>query len=105
MTYNLDEYCGLPPENDQSYRYFMNHNLFDHTDFRKDQLHIPNAFDGDAETVCREYDAAIQAAGGIDLQLLGIDEDEYKMRVLSENAGITPCQRGTRRPRAGGNPG
>lgn len=72
VTYNLDEYCGLPPENDQSYRYFMNHNLFDHTDFRKDQLHIPNAFDGDAETVCREYDAAIQAAGGIDLQLLGI---------------------------------
>lgn len=72
ITYNLDEYCKLSPENDQSYKYFMNDNLFNHTDFNKDNLHIPNAFDGDYDKVCEEYDKAIKAAGGIDLQLLGI---------------------------------
>ena len=72
ITYNLDEYCGISPENEQSYKYFMNHNLFDHTDFKKENLHIPNAYDGNYEEVGKEYDAEIASKGGIDLQLLGI---------------------------------
>lgn len=72
ITYNLDEYCGISPENEQSYKYFMNHNLFDYTDFKKENLHIPNAYDGNYEQAGRQYDAQIAASGGIDLQLLGI---------------------------------
>lgn len=72
ITYNLDEYCGISPENEQSYKYFMNHNLFEHTDFKKENLHIPNAYDGNYEEVGREYDSEIASKGGIDLQLLGI---------------------------------
>ena len=71
-TYNLDEYCGLSIKDDQSYCYFMHDNLFDHTDFQEDRLHIPDACSEDHDAVCRAYDEAIEAAGGIDLQLLGI---------------------------------
>lgn len=41
-TFNLDEYAGLSPENDQSYRYFMNNHLFDHVNIQKDKTHVPN---------------------------------------------------------------
>lgn len=72
VTYNLDEYCGISPDNDQSYRYFMNENLFSKTDFKKENLHIPNTSEGNFQEVCENYDRAIREAGGIDLQLLGI---------------------------------
>ena len=72
VTYNLDEYCGISSDNDQSYRYFMNQNLFNHTDFKAENLHIPNTSESDYEKVCNDYDEAIKAAGGIDIQLLGI---------------------------------
>ena len=71
-TYNLDEYCGISPENEQSYKFFMNDNLFDHTDFMKENLHIPNAYDGNFTEAGRAYDEEIEKKGGIDLQLLGI---------------------------------
>jgi len=69
---NLDEYKGLAGDHDQSYRYFMNTNLFDHINIDKAQTNVPNglAEDGDAE--CARYDALIESVGGIDLQLLGI---------------------------------
>ena len=69
---NLDEYQGLAPEHDQSYRYFMNHNLFDHVNLPKERTFVPDGTNGDAEAACRSYDRLIASLGGIDLQLLGI---------------------------------
>ena len=70
-TFNLDEYVGLEPTHDQSYRYFMEANLFGRIDLDPAAVHIPSGIDTAAETLAA-YDAAIAQAGGIDLQLLGI---------------------------------
>lgn len=69
---NLDEYKGLSGENDQSYRYFMNHNLFDHVNIDKTRTHVPNGLEPDADKACADYNTLIGSMGGIDLQLLGI---------------------------------
>lgn len=71
-TVNLDEYCGLAPEHEQSYRYFMNHNFFDHINIDKYRTYVPNGLATDWKTECDNYDKLIHALGGIDLQLLGI---------------------------------
>ena len=73
-SYNLDEYVGLSGEHDQSYRYFMNHNLFEHIDIDPANTHVP---DGINTAIAAEYDKEIEAAGGIDLQLLGIGVDGH----------------------------
>ena len=72
VTYNLDEYYPISPENDQSYRYFMNKNLFSLINIPLSSTHVPCGSASDAEKECAEYDRAIEAAGGIDLQVLGI---------------------------------
>ncbi|MGN1266574.1 MAG: glucosamine-6-phosphate deaminase [Dorea sp.] len=69
---NLDEYKGLSPENDQSYRYFMNKNLFDHINIDKNNTYVPNGLEPDAEKACSEYNELIANCAGIDLQLLGL---------------------------------
>lgn len=69
---NLDEYKGLSGDHDQSYRYFMNHNLFDHVNICKEDTNVPNGLAQDSEAECRRYDQVIRDMGGIDLQLLGI---------------------------------
>lgn len=69
---NLDEYKGLSGENDQSYSYFMNHNLFDHVNIDKTRTHVPNGLEPDADKACADYNTLIGSMGGIDLQLLGI---------------------------------
>lgn len=69
---NLDEYKGLSGENDQSYRYFMNTNLFNHVNIDKSRTFVPNGLEEDSEKACAEYNAIIRSVGGIDLQLLGI---------------------------------
>lgn len=74
---NLDEYKGLSPENDQSYRYFMNHNLFDHINIRKDHNFVPNGHEPDAEKACDDYNKIIHDLGGIDLQLLGLGNNGH----------------------------
>ena len=74
---NLDEYKGLSPENDQSYRYFMNHNLFDHINIRKDHTFVPNGLEPDAEKACDDYNRIIHDLGGIDLQLLGLGNNGH----------------------------
>ncbi len=76
-TYNLDEYRGLPGTHDQSYRYFMNVNLFDHVNIDKANTHVPDGLMEDYEAACAEYDAAVAAAGGQDLQLLGIGNNGH----------------------------
>ena len=69
---NLDEYKGLSGDHDQSYRYFMNHNLFDHVNIDKANTNVPNGLAEDPAAECRRYDQVIRDMGGIDLQLLGI---------------------------------
>jgi len=72
VTFNLDEYVGLPPTHPQSYRYFMNVNLFNHVNIRMENTHLPDGMSDDLQKTCEEFEEAIKAAGGIDLQLLGI---------------------------------
>lgn len=72
VSVNLDEYKGLSGEHDQSYRYFMNHNLFDHVNIDKANTNVPNGLAEDAQAECSRYDHVIRELGGIDLQLLGI---------------------------------
>ena len=74
---NLDEYRGLPADNDQSYRYFMNTNLFDHVNIDKANTYVPNGLEPDAAKACADYDAIIEKAGGIDLQLLGLGHNGH----------------------------
>lgn len=74
---NLDEYRGLSPENDQSYRYFMNTNLFDHVNIDKARTHVPNGLEPDADKACADYNTIIAKSGGIDLQLLGLGHNGH----------------------------
>ncbi len=69
---NLDEYKGLSGDNDQSYRYFMNTNLFDHVNIDKTRTYVPNGLEEDSEKACADYNEIIRSVGGIDMQLLGI---------------------------------
>ncbi len=73
-TFNLDEYVGLDGTHDQSYRYFMNTNLFEKIDIPIEKTHVPSGLDLD---IAAEYDKDIEKAGGIDLQLLGIGVDGH----------------------------
>ncbi len=74
---NLDEYRGLTPSNDQSYRYFMNTHLFDHVNIDKKNTFVPDGLEEDKEKACQEYDEIIRSHGGIDLQLLGLGHNGH----------------------------
>lgn len=76
-TFNLDEYVGLAPTHPQSYRTFMQQQLFDHVNLPANQTHVPDGRALDFETASREYELRIREAGGIDLQLLGIGSDGH----------------------------
>lgn len=76
-TFNLDEYLRLSPQNTQSYFYFMQKNFFDQININPDQTHIPNGEAESIETECLSYEKAIQDAGGIDLQILGIGSNGH----------------------------
>ena len=74
---NLDEYRGLPKENDQSYYYFMHKNLFDRVNIRSENTNVPNGMEPDAEKECRRYEKLIADLGGIDPQLLGLGHNGH----------------------------
>ncbi len=76
-TVNLDEYVGLDGSHDQSYRYFMNTNLFDHVNIDKANTNVPNGNNSDAEKECVRYHDVIESMGGVDLQLLGIGNNGH----------------------------
>ena len=76
-SYNLDEYCSIPEDHEQSYRTFMNVNLFNHINIDKANTHVPNGNAESAEAESAAYDAAIAAAGGIDIQILGIGNNGH----------------------------
>ena len=74
---NLDEYIGLGGDHDQSYRYFMNTNLFDHINIQKANTHVPNGLAPDADAECARYESVIDALGPIDCQLLGMGHNGH----------------------------
>lgn len=77
ITFNLDEYVGLDEKSDQSYKYFMAHNLFNYVNVKKENIHIPDGCAKDMEKECIEYSEAVENKGGIDLQILGIGNNGH----------------------------
>ncbi len=77
VTFNMDEYVGLPEEHPESYHSFMWNNFFSHVDVKRENVHILNGNAADLEAECAAYEAAIVAAGGIDLFMGGIGEDGH----------------------------
>jgi glucosamine-6-phosphate deaminase len=77
VTFNMDEYVGLPEDHPQSYHYFMQDNLFGHVDIPKENINIPNGNAKDLQQECWDYEQKIKQAGGIDLFLGGIGEDGH----------------------------
>ena len=71
-TFNLDEYCGLSPDDARSYRQYMNRHLFQQVNIDPRDTHLPNGLAADLEAECAAYEKLILKFGGIDLQLLGI---------------------------------
>ncbi len=71
-TINLDEYCGLCENHEQSYRFFMNAHLFDRIDIKKENTFVPNGLAEDVSYECRRYDEIYDSIGPADIQLLGI---------------------------------
>ena len=76
-TVNLDEYKGLAPTHDQSYRYFMQTNLFDHVNIEPANTNVPNGLAEDPEAECRRYNQVIRDLGGIDVQVLGMGHNGH----------------------------
>lgn len=76
-SFNLDEYYGLPASDVNSYHYFMNDNLFNHINIKKERIHIPDGEAKDVDKFCRDYEESIAKAGGIDLQILGIGKNGH----------------------------
>lgn len=76
-SFNLDEYVGLPEDDPQSYHYFMRDQLFHHVNIRKDRTFFPNGLAKDSAAEGARYEEAITAAGGIDMQLLGIGRNAH----------------------------
>ena len=72
ITFNLDEYVGLSPEHEHSYRRFMNENLFDRININPKSTHVPDGLAEDIPEFCARYEAMIAKVGGVDLQVLGI---------------------------------
>ena len=77
VTYNLDEYYGMAPTEEQSYRKFMNDNLFSRINIKLENTHVLDGLTKDAEKECADYEKAIAAAGGIDMQVLGIGRNGH----------------------------
>ena len=76
-TVNLDEYKGLPRDNDQSYYYFMHENLFKHVNIPEGRSFLPDGTEPDSEKACSKYNDIIHQVGGIDLQLLGLGQNGH----------------------------
>lgn len=77
ITFNMDEYVGLPESHPESYHSFMHRNFFDHVDVPAENIHILNGNAADLQAECAAYEKAIVAAGGIDLFLGGVGEDGH----------------------------
>ena len=77
VTFNMDEYLGLPPGHPQSYHYFMYENFFNHINIKRENIHILDGMTKDYVKECNNYEKAIQKAGGVHLFIGGIGEDGH----------------------------
>lgn len=77
VSFNLDEYVGLPPTHPESYHYFMWENLFKHININPSNVHIPMGMAEDIDAFCEWYEEKIIEHGGIDLQILGIGSNGH----------------------------
>lgn len=76
-TFNLDEYCGLPRDDKNSYYTFMHNNLFSHVDIREENAHLMDGNAADPGKEAAAFDRMIEEAGGIDIQLLGVGRNGH----------------------------
>lgn len=76
-SFNLDEYCGIPASDPNSYYTFMHENLFDNIDIKEENVRVPEGNPKNVDEFCNSYDADIKAAGGIDIQILGIGRNGH----------------------------
>ena len=76
-TVNLDEYVGLEPTHEQSYRYFMQNNLFDHVNINPANTNVPDGLVADPQAECDWYNQTIRKLGGIDIQVLGMGHNGH----------------------------
>ena len=90
ITFNMDEYVGLPESHPESYHSFMARNLFDHIDIPRDQIHILNGNAKDLDEECRHYEQMIEEDGGIDLFIGGIGPDGH---IAFNEPGSSLCSR------------
>lgn len=90
-SFNLDEYIGINPNNEASYHYYMDHNLFNHIDMKRENIFVPAGNTSNLEKAAADYDAMIEAAGNIDIQLLGIGVNGH----IGFNEPGTPFSLGT----------
>jgi len=77
ITFNMDEYVGLPEDNPQSYHYYMYNNFFNHIDIEKENINILNGMADDIKEECKRYEKKILEVGGIDLFLGGVGVDGH----------------------------
>ena len=90
-SFNLDEYIGINPSNEASYHYYMDHNLFNHIDMKQENIYLPTGNAANIEKAAMDYDAMIEEAGNIDIQLLGIGVNGH----IGFNEPGTPFDLGT----------
>lgn len=96
-TVNLDEYYPISPDNDQSYRYFMNENLFNHVNVDKARTYVPDGSAADPDEACHAYEALLETVGQVDIQVLGIGQNGHigfnepaeALEVLTHVTGLT----------------
>ena len=77
ITFNMDEYVGLSPDNEQSYHYFMHEQFFRFINIKPEHINIPNGMATDLEAECQRYEDKIKSVGGITLFLSGVGEDGH----------------------------
>ena len=96
-TVNLDEYYPISPDNDQSYRYFMNENLFNHVNIDKARTFVPDGQAADPVAACEAYEEIVASVGAADIQVLGIgqnghigfNEPDTALEVKTHVTGLT----------------
>lgn len=96
-SFNLDEYCGLEPENSNSYHYYMENNFFKDINIKAENTHLPDGAAADLKKEVKAYEKLIQDAGGINLQILGIgsnahigfNEPDQSLNALTEVVDLT----------------
>jgi glucosamine-6-phosphate deaminase len=111
-TFNLDEYIGVPPEDQHSYRYYMNSHLFTKVNIDLRNTHLPHGTAKDLRAECERYERLIMECGGIDVQLLGIgtaghigfNEPLSALRSRTREKALTPATHLQNAPMFGGDP-